>query len=84
MLIPPSAILLFSAMASQFTPPTRAQQLAAIGPTAGLTEGLALDLLLQRVYTFSERPSPLLEAGAKAVTAEFLFRHHDSSDTLKV
>ena len=40
MLIPPGTILLLSAMASQFTPPTRAQQLAAIGPTMGLPQPL--------------------------------------------
>jgi len=40
MLIPPGAILLLSAMASRFTPPTRAQQLAAIGPTTLLPQPL--------------------------------------------
>jgi hypothetical protein len=40
MLIPPGTILLLSAMASQFTPPTRVQQLAAIGPTMGLPQPL--------------------------------------------
>jgi len=36
MLIPPGTILLLTAMASQFAPPTRAQQLSAIGLTSGL------------------------------------------------
>ena len=40
MLILAGAILLLSAMASRFTPPTRAQQLAAIGPTKGLPQPL--------------------------------------------
>ena len=40
MLILPGAILLLFAMAAQFTPPTRAQQLAAIGPTKGLPQPL--------------------------------------------
>ena len=44
------------------------------------TEALALDLLKsgKRVYIFSERPGPLLEAGAKVVTAEFLSCRRDS------
>ena len=40
MLIPPGTILLISAMASQFTPPTRVQQLSAIGATRGLPQPL--------------------------------------------
>jgi archaemetzincin len=40
MLIPPGTILLLSAMTSRFTPPTHAQQLAAIGLTAALPEPL--------------------------------------------
>jgi len=56
MFIPPGAILLFSAMASQFTPPTHAQQLAAIGPTAGLTE--ALKRALEPRDDFQPMPEP--------------------------
>jgi predicted Rossmann fold nucleotide-binding protein DprA/Smf involved in DNA uptake len=50
------------------------------------TEALAFDLLKsgKQVYTFSERPGLLLEAGATVVTAEFLSRGLDSSGTLKV
>jgi archaemetzincin len=40
MLIPPGSILLLSAMSARFTPPTPAQQLAAIGPTAALPRPL--------------------------------------------
>lgn len=40
MLLPPGIILLLSAMASQFTPPTRGQQLAAIGLTMRLPQPL--------------------------------------------
>jgi archaemetzincin len=40
MLIPSGTILLLSAMAPRFAPPTRAQQLAAIGPTTALPRPL--------------------------------------------
>ena len=56
MLIPSGTILLLSAMASQFTPPTRAQQLAAIGLTTGLP--LPLQRALEPRDDFLSIPEP--------------------------
>ncbi len=58
MLIPPGAILLLSAMAWRFTPPTRAQQLAAIGPTTLLSQ------LLQRALEPRDDFPPIPEPEA--------------------
>jgi archaemetzincin len=49
-------ILLLPAMATRFTPPTRAEQLAAIGPTAGLPE--PLQRALQPRDDFQPMPEP--------------------------
>jgi archaemetzincin len=52
----PGCILLVSGMFAQFTPPTRAQRLAALGPMAGLPE--ALRLALQPGDDFQPVPEP--------------------------
>jgi predicted Rossmann fold nucleotide-binding protein DprA/Smf involved in DNA uptake len=46
------------------------------------TEALALDLLTsgKRVYTFSDRPGPLLDAGAEVVAPEFFAHHREPAD----
>jgi archaemetzincin len=55
-LLLPGIILLLSAMASQFTPPTPAQQLAAIGLTAGLPT--PLQRALEPRDDFQSLPEP--------------------------
>ena len=57
-LILPETILLLSAMASQFMPPMRAQQLAAIGPTAGLPQPLQRALEPRGDFQSLTEPKP--------------------------
>ena len=57
-LISPGTILLLSAMASRFTPPTRAQQLAAIGLTTALPQPLQRALEPQDDFQPLPEPEP--------------------------
>ena len=71
LLILSSIILALSAMASRFTPPTRAQQLAAIGPTA------ALPRPLQRALEPRDDFQPLPEPGP----SDWLANHAEVGQT---
>jgi archaemetzincin len=71
MLIPLGTILLLSAMASRFTPPAPAQQLAAIGPTTALPQPL------QRALEPRDDFLPLPEPGP----SDWLAKHPEAGQT---
>jgi hypothetical protein len=54
----PGCILLISGMFAQFTPPTLAQRLAALGPMAGLPEPLRLALQSESDFQAMPQPGP--------------------------
>lgn len=71
MLVAPGSILLLSAMDSRFAPPDHAQQLSAIGSTAGLPEAL------QRALDPQDDFRPMPEPGP----SDWLANHSEAGQT---